>query len=185
MLVSAIKQFTYYKQLADKAINQIQEEGLFHQFHDNDNSIAIIIKHMAGNMKSRWTNIFTEDGEKPWRNRDSEFESSFKTKDECILVWESGWKILFDTLGSLQESNLDRIIYIRNEGMTVSDAILRQMCHYSYHCGQIVFKCKQLAEENWVSLSIPKNKSADYNFKKFDQIREEKHYLDSLLEEGS
>jgi len=101
------------------------------------------------------------------------------------LVWESGWKILFDTLGSLQESDLDRIIYIRNEGMTVSDAILRQMCHYSYHCGQIVFKCKQLAEENWISLSIPKNKSADYNFKKFDQIRKEKHYLDSLLEEGS
>ena len=185
MLVSAIKQFTYYKQLADKAINQIQEEGLFHQFHDNDNSIAIIMKHMAGNMKSRWTNIFTEDGEKPWRNRDSEFESSLKTRKECIDLWESGWKILFDTLGSLQESDLDRIIYIRNEGMTVTDAILRQMCHYSYHCGQIVFKCKQLAEENWISLSIPKNKSADYNFKKFDQIREEKHYLDSLLEEGS
>jgi uncharacterized damage-inducible protein DinB len=185
MLSSSIKQFKYYKQLADKAMAQIQSEQVTHRFHENDNSIAIIISHMSGNMKSRWTNIFTEDGEKSWRNRDQEFEPKLSQISDILSQWEEGWKVLFDTLGSITENDLNRTIYIRNEGMSVSDAILRQLCHYSYHCGQIVYKCKQLAGDHWDTLSIAKNQSEAYNFKKFEQIAEQKHFLDSLLDQGS
>lgn len=185
MLSSSIKQFRYYKQLTDQAIAQISTEQLEHRFHESDNSIVIIMQHMAGNMKSRWTNILTEDGEKKWRNRDQEFEPSTTNTKDVLHQWEEGWKVLFDTLQSISENELDRIIYIRNEGMTVSDAILRQLCHYSYHCGQIVYKCKQLIGDDWQTLSIAKNQSEAYNFKKFEQIAEQKHFLDSLLEQGS
>lgn len=184
MLISAIKQFRYYKQLADKSISQCGEGAMHDKFHDDDNSIAMIIQHLSGNMKSRWTNIFTEDGEKSSRNRDAEFEDAFQTTDEINIMWESGWEILFDTLNSLDESDLDRVIYIRNEGIKVSDAIIRQLCHYSYHVGQIVYKCKQLSKGDWKTLSIAKNDSVKYNFKKFEQIKEEKDYLDSLLDES-
>lgn len=184
MLSSSIKQFRYYKQLADKAMGQAADSGLFHRFHDDDNSIAMIVQHLSGNMISRWTNIFTEDGEKTWRNRDQEFEEVLKDKTELTQVWEAGWKVLFETLESLEENDLSKVIYIRNEGMSVSDAIIRQLCHYSYHCGQIVYKCKQLTSGNWQSLSIPKKGSDQYNFKKFEQIKAEKHFLDSLLDEG-
>lgn len=185
MLASSIKQFKYYKLLADKAMAQVSTAYLFEKLHEADNSIAMIIQHLAGNMKSRWTNIFTEDGEKAWRNRDAEFEEELKSKEALLEIWQIGWDTLFQTLGSLSEDDLSRIIYIRNEGMTVSDAIIRQLCHYSYHVGQIVYKCKQSREHAWQSLSIPKNNSAAYNFKKFDQIKEQKHFLDNLLEEGS
>lgn len=184
MLTSSIKQFKYYKQLADKSIAQIESEALFHRLHEDDNSIVMIIQHLSGNMKSRWTNIFTEDGEKEWRNRDSEFEELIQTKEKAMEVWESGWFTLFETLDSLTTSDLDRIIYIRNEGIKVSNAIIRQLCHYSYHVGQIVYKCKQLSKGEWKTLSIARNASASYNFKKFDQIKEEKDYLDSLLDES-
>lgn len=183
MLVSSIKQFKYYKQLADKAMDQLPDESmLLKQLNKEDNSIAIIIQHMAGNMKSRWTNIFTEDGEKEWRNRDAEFESIEIGKDTLIKMWEDGWRILFDTLQSLSEDDLEKIIYIRNEGLTVSDAIIRQLCHYSYHCGQIVSKCKLLSDGKWQSLSIPRNKSIDYNQKKFSQEKKVKHFLDDMLD---
>lgn len=185
MLSTSIKQFKYYKQLADKSMAQVEANSLFHTFHHDDNSIAVVIQHLSGNMKSRWTNIFTEDGEKPWRNRDSEFEPFIASKAELMEIWEAGWMVLFQALDSVSAHDLSRIIYIRNEGMTLEDAILRQLCHYSYHCGQIVYKCKQLSEGNWESLSIPKNESADYNFKKFEEIKAQKHFLDSLLEEGS
>ncbi len=181
ILSSSIKQFLYYKQLVDKAIEQCSDETLFHQYHADDNSIAMIIQHMAGNMASRWTNIFEEDGEKPWRERDKEFVPHIFTKSSLLEEWERGWKILLDTLSSLSDVDLERVIYIRNEGMKVSDAILRQLCHYSYHCGQIVYKCKQNRLQEWSSLSIPKNKSNAYNFKKFNEIQQEKHFLDDLL----
>jgi hypothetical protein len=185
MITSSIKQFKYYKQLADKALAQIQPDQLCHRYHEDDNSIAIIIQHMSGNMKSRWTNIFTEDGEKMWRKRDEEFEPITTNVEEIFQLWNDGWQVLFQTLEHLSDSDLDRIIYVRNEGMTVSDAILRQLCHYSYHCGQIVYKCKQLSGDHWQTLSIAKNQSEVYNFKKFEQIAEQKHFLDSLLEQGS
>lgn len=185
MLSSSIKQFKYYKQLADKAMDQVASPALFHRFHEDDNSIAMIVQHLAGNMQSRWTNIFTEDGEKSWRKRDSEFELIIQNIDELKQIWESGWSVLFDTLGSLKDEDLNRILYIRNEGMTVIDAILRQLCHYSYHCGQIVYKCKQQNNGTWTSLSIPKLASNSYNFKKFEQVKEQKHFLDSLQDESS
>ena len=184
MLESSIKQFKYYKQLAEKAIAQVEISVLFDQLHEDDNSVAMIVQHLSGNMLSRWTNIFTEDGEKPWRNRDREFEVNIQDIEQLSEVWKKGWDQLFDTLDRLDENDLQKTIYIRNEGMTVEDAIIRQLCHYSYHCGQIVYKCKQ-NNTHWQSLSVPKNGSVNYNFKKFDQIKAQKHFLDSLLDDGS
>jgi len=185
MLKASIKQFRYYKQLAAKAMPQIPPQSIFHRFHAEDNSIAVIVSHMAGNMKSRWTNIFTEDGEKPWRNRDGEFEESTLSHEEILKTWEEGWKLLFDTLSGLRKKDLKTVIYIRNEGLTIEDAIIRQLCHYSYHCGQIVYKCKQLSAGNWQSLSIPRRGSKEYNQSKFDQVKEKRDYLQSLLDQGS
>lgn len=183
MLSSSMKQFKYYKQLADKAMAQLSDPDMyFHQQNPEDNSIALIMQHMAGNMKSRWSNIFTEDGEKPWRNRDAEFESGNNDTSELMEKWQKGWAILFDTIQTLKDTDLDKTIFIRNEGLLVSDAIIRQLCHYSYHCGQIVSKCKQLKGGAWESLSIPRNQSKDYNLKKFSEERQTKHFLDELLD---
>ncbi len=180
MLTSSIKQFNYYKILADKAMTQVEDVSLFHRLHENDNSIAIIVQHLSGNMQSRWTNIFTEDGEKSWRKRDEEFEEVIMDKKMLLDVWENGWKKLFDTLESLTVLDLSRTIYIRNEGLTVSDAIIRQLSHYSYHCGQMVYKCRQMSGDNWESLSIPKKESDTFNENKFRIAKGEKQYLDSL-----
>lgn len=180
MLTSSIKQFKYYKQLAEKAMSQVDDGSLFNRLHGDDNSIAIIVQHLAGNMQSRWSNIFTEDGEKSWRKRDEEFEQFIQTRTQLTDVWENGWKVLFDTLNSVTASDLGRTIYIRNEGLTVSDAIIRQLCHYSYHCGQIVYKCRQISGGNWKSLSIPKKESEVFNSNKFGIKKGENHYLDGL-----
>jgi Protein of unknown function (DUF1572) len=180
MLTSAVKQFRYYKQLADKAMTQVDDGSLFNRLHDDDNSVAIIVQHLTGNMQSRWTNIFTEDGEKSWRKRDEEFEQIIQTRTQLTDVWENGWKVLFETLCSLTDSDLIRIIYIRNEALTVSDAIIRQLCHYSYHCGQIVYKCRQMSDGKWKSLSIPKKESDIFNSNKFGIQKGENRYLDGL-----
>ncbi|MGB4960268.1 MAG: DUF1572 family protein, partial [Saprospiraceae bacterium] len=180
---TSIKQFRYYKQLADKAMAQVADASLFVRSHADENSIAIIVQHLSGNMRSRWTNIFTEDGEKPWRHRDSEFEPALQTKADMIASWESGWQVLFDTLKNLNEIDLPRTIYIRNEGLTVQDAILRQLCHYSYHCGQIVYICKTFAGTDWQTLSIARNDSDNYNKQKASEKNTGKHYLDSLLDD--
>lgn len=184
MLASSKKQFAYYKQLGDKAMDQISDVDFLQSAHMYDNSIQVIVKHLHGNMMSRWTNIFTEDGEKTWRDRDGEFESDDIEKEAILALWESGWARLFETLDTLTESDLLRIIYIRNEGMTVEDAIIRQLCHYSYHVGQIVHICKFLKGEDWQSLSIPKNQSKQYNFKKFAEVKAERHFIDSLMDQG-
>lgn len=180
MLTSSIKQFKYYKQLAEKAMTQVEDASLFHRLHEDDNSISIIVQHLAGNMQSRWTNIFTEDGEKSWRKRDEEFEHIIQTRTQLAEVWENGWKVLLETLSSLNDSDLNRIIYIRNEALSVSDAIIRQLCHYSYHCGQIVYKCRQMTPGKWESLSIPKKESNVYNSNKFGIKKGENNYLDYL-----
>jgi len=180
MLTSSIKQFKYYKQLAEKAMSQVDDGSLFNRLHGDDNSIAIIVQHLAGNMQSRWSNIFTEDGEKSWRKRDEEFEQFIQTRTQLTDVWENGWKVLFDTLNSVTASDLGRTIYIRNEGLTVSDAIIRQLCHYSYHCGQIVYKCRQISGGKWESLSIPKKESDVFNSNKFGIKKGENNYLDGL-----
>lgn len=178
---SVKKQFTYYKHLGDKTFEQLQEPDFFWQFNPESNSIAVIVKHLWGNMLSRWTDIFTTDGEKEWRNRDSEFEADLNSATEVLEKWEVGWNCLFSTLNSLSESDLNKIIYIRNEGHTVQEAINRQLAHYPYHVGQIVFIGKMIQNEKWQSLSIPRNKSNQYNAEKFSTEKQRRHFTDDLL----
>lgn len=177
-LSSVTKQFAYYKKLADGAIVQLKDEQLFFQPNENSNSIAIIMKHLAGNMVSRWTDFLTTDGEKPNRNRDAEFENDIQNKRELLTLWENGWKVFMDTLQSLKAEDLEKIIYIRNEGHTVMEAINRQLAHYPYHAGQIVYVAKLLKESEWNTLSIAKNKSKDYNADKFSQEKSRRHFTD-------
>lgn len=160
--------FNYYKSLGDKAINQvIDDEKLNWNPSIESNSIATIVKHLNGNMLSRWTDFLTTDGEKDFRNRDEEFLNDIDNRKDILAVWEQGWKVLFDALHNLSESDLSRIIYIRNEGHTVIQAINRQLAHYSYHIGQIVYLARLISGKEWQSLSIPKGYSIKYNSAKF------------------
>ncbi len=158
-----IKHFQYYKELGDKTFAQLSEEEFFWQYNQESNSVAIIVKHIAGNMFSRWTHFLTEDGEKEWRNRDSEFENTFSTKQEVIDYWEKGWVCLFDALAQVNDTNLHTEIFIRHEPYTVVDAIIRQLAHYPYHIGQMVYIAKMLKNQDWKTLSIARNKSSSYN----------------------
>ena len=139
-----------------------------------------MVKHLVGNMLSRWTNFLTEDGEKEWRNRDDEFINNFNSKEEIIAAWESGWFCLFKAIKSLTPEGLERIIYIRNGGHTVTEAINRQLAHYAYHVGQIVFLGKLLKSDNWKSLSIPKGDSSKYNNDKFSKDKGCRHFTEDL-----
>lgn len=179
-LESSIKQFAYYKSLGDKTFEQLTEEQLNWQYSKDTNSIAIIVKHLHGNMLSRWTNFLTEDGEKSWRHRDSEFDNSKISKETLLDLWEKGWNCLFDALNSLTEQDLERIIYIRNEGHTITEAINRQLAHYPYHVGQIVFTGTRLKGKHWKSLSIPKGTSNSYNAGKFSQPKVKRHFTDEV-----
>lgn len=179
-LESVIKQFEYYKLLGEKTFAQIPDEKLFWQYNEDNNSIATIVKHLWGNMLSRWTDFLTTDGEKEWRNRDAEFENDIATKQEMIDKWNEGWKVFLDTLKSLKSEDLEKVIYIRNQGHTVLEAINRQLAHYPYHVGQIVFIGKMCAEK-WNSLSIPKGKSNIYNADKFSKPKERGHFTDEFL----
>lgn len=179
-LPSVIKQFKYYKSLGDNTFNQLDFEALQWQSNENSNSIAIIVKHMAGNILSRWTNFLTEDGEKIWRNRDQEFIANFTSIEDLIAVWENGWNCLFNAISFLQEKDLESIIYIRNQGHTVTEAINRQLTHYAYHTGQIVFLGKLLKGKEWNSLSIPKGNSTTYNLEKFSKDKGRRHFTDDL-----
>ncbi|WP_291152956.1 DUF1572 family protein [Flavobacterium sp. UBA7680] len=180
-LESVKKQFLYYKMLGEKAIEQLEPEQLFVSVNEDTNSIATIIKHISGNMLSRWTDFLTSDGEKEWRNRDAEFENYLKSKEEVVEIWNKGWDCLENALNSLKPEQLSDIIYIRNEGHTVIEAINRQLAHYPYHVGQIVFYAKQLKKSSWESLSIPKNKSGNYNAEKFAKEKEIKNFTDDEL----
>lgn len=180
-LISIRKQFEYYKQLADNTFELLTEEQLLWQFNGESNSIAILIRHMEGNMLSRWTNFLTEDGEKEWRERDAEFENAHETKEALLARWENGWKCLFAALDALTVEDLSKEIYIRNQGQTALDAIHRQLAHYPYHVGQIVFVGKMLCNENWKSLSIPKAASKSYNDEKFAQPKHREHFTDEYI----
>ncbi|MNF34482.1 hypothetical protein D3C84_153240 [compost metagenome] len=180
-LESVKKQFLYYKTLGEKAIEQLEPEQLFISLNEDTNSIATIVKHLSGNMLSRWTDFLTTDGEKEWRHRDAEFENDLPSKEEMMLVWNKGWNCFLSTLDSLKPEQLSEIIYIRNEGHTVIEAINRQLAHYPYHVGQIVFYAKMLKNSNWESLSIPKNKSDSYNSDKFSQEKSIKNFTDDEL----
>lgn len=180
-LESVKKQFLYYKTLGEKAMEQIQPEQLFVSVNEDTNSIATIVKHLSGNMLSRWTDFLTTDGEKEWRNRDGEFENDLQTKEAVMTLWDKGWNCFFDALDSIQPEQLSTIIYIRNEGHTVVEAINRQLAHYPYHIGQIVFYVKQLKTSEWESLSIPKNKSNSYNATKFAQEKSIRNFTEAEL----
>lgn len=168
-LDSTRKLFRYYKSLGDKALEQLEENQIHFKFEENSNSVATIVKHMAGNMLSRWTDFLTSDGEKTWRNRDAEFEDAFLSKAEMLTYWEKGWNCLFDAIDPLNEEDLGKIVYIRNESHSVLDAMNRQLAHYSYHTGQLVFVIKALKSADWKSLTIPKGKSEEFNKDKFGQ----------------
>ena len=178
--ISVIKQFEYYKKLSDDTFSQLENKDIQWQYNSESNSIAIIVKHLVGNMLSRWTNFLTEDGEKDWRHRDTEFEYPYFSKDDMIDAWDKGWDCLFSALKPLQNDDFERIIYIRNQGHTVSEAINRQLAHYSYHVGQIVYLGKMIRGEHWKSLSIPKGDSTKYNKDKFAKDKERKHFTDDL-----
>lgn len=180
-LVSVIKQFEYYKLLGDQTFHQLTEEQLFWQYNHESNSIAMIVKHLYGNMLSRWTDFLTADGEKEWRNRDEEFENDIVDKNELINKWNHGWQCLFNAINSLAVVDLDREIFIRNQGHSITEAINRQLAHYPYHVGQIVFLGKMLCNENWKSLSIPKGASKTYNAEKFAQQKHKQHFTDEYL----
>jgi len=165
-LEDALRTFRNYKTLAERALAQISDEDFFRTIDEESNSIAINIKHMAGNMLSRWTDFLTTDGEKPERNRDMEFVMLPETtKEEMLTYWEKGWKVTLEAIESLRPDDLMRTIAIRGQDHTVVQAINRQMAHYAYHVGQIVYLAKHFKSSEWKSLSVPKNKSAELNAK--------------------
>ncbi|RZJ44666.1 MAG: DUF1572 domain-containing protein [Chryseobacterium sp.] len=180
-LESAKKQFEYYKMLGKKTFDQLTDDQLFLQLNQESNSIAVIVKHLWGNMLSRWTDFLATDGEKEWRQRDAEFDNDIADREELLSKWNDGWNCLFNTLNQLTEDDLQKEIFIRNQGHTVVEAINRQLAHYPYHIGQIVFMGKIFCNEKWSSLSIPKGNSKDYNDDKFAKPKHRQHFTDEYL----
>lgn len=180
-LDSVKKQFEYYKSLGEKTFDQIDDDKLFWQYNKESNSIAMIVKHLSGNMLSRWTDFLTTDGEKDWRDRDSEFVNDIPSRAALLEYWCKGWDCLFRVLDTLKDDDLGKIIYIRNQGHTVVEAINRQLAHYSYHIGQITFIGKMIQNEAWISLSIPKGNSKSYNDEKFSQVKHQEHFTEEML----
>ena len=155
--------FRQYKRLAERAMAQVSDQQLFAALDEEMNSIAIIVKHMAGNMRSRWRDFLTTDGEKPDRNRDSEFVAPPETREALMALWNEGWEVLFAALAPLTDADLSRSVAIRGEAHSVMQAINRQVAHYAYHCGQIVFLAKHFARDSWTALTVPRNRSAEFN----------------------
>jgi len=177
-LESCLALYRYYKKLGDGALAQLSEDQLHQRPDPEANSIATLVKHLHGNMQSRWTDFLTADGEKPWRDRDGEFEDTLQTQKEVHRAWEEGWATVFQVLEALQPDDLERIVYIRNQGHTVLEAIHRQLGHYAYHVGQLVFWAKHLRGDRWESLSVPKGGSKAYNAEKFAAERQRKHFTE-------
>lgn len=184
-LNSINKQFQYYKMLGDKTFDQISEDKLHWSPVEGSNSIADIVKHLKGNMLSRWTDFLTSDGEKEWRKRDEEFFGDFSSKEEMIKAWNVGWEVLFKAIDPLQDGDLERLVYIRNQGHTVTEALNRQLAHYAYHVGQVVFLGTLVCGESWVSLSIPKGDSKAYNAERFSIEKGKKHFIDDVMGKDS
>ncbi len=184
-LESVKKQFAYYKLLGEKTFEQLSEEQLFWQYNAESNSIGTIVKHLSGNMVSRWTDIFNSDGEKENRNREAEFDNDIDSREMLLHKWNEGWHCFFETLNALSEADLQRDIYIRNQAHSVLEAINRQLAHYPYHVGQIVFIGKMMTADNWKSLSIPKGESNKFNAEKFNKPKHKAHFTDEFLENDS
>ncbi len=181
---STKKQFAYYKSLGDKSFAQLSNEDFFTQANQQTNSIAVIVNHMHGNMLSRWTDFLTTDGEKDFRQRDQEFEPNIKTESEMLSKWEEGWAAVTQAIDSLNADNIDTTVYIRNQGHTILEAVQRQLCHYAYHVGQIVYAAKLLKEDGaFKSLSIPKGESKKYNQEKFSKPKSKGHFTDEYLDQ--
>lgn len=181
-LDSVLRQFQYYKLLGDRTFSQLEEKDIFWKQTPESNSIAIIVKHLWGNMRSRWTDFLTSDGEKEWRHRDQEFVEDIQSKKELLAKWEAGWQCLFTALDSVHEDNFDTTIYIRNMGHTIVEAINRQLAHYAYHVGQIVFIGTMIKGNEWKSLSIPKGQSVAYNSAKFSKPKHTEHFTEEFLD---
>jgi uncharacterized damage-inducible protein DinB len=162
-LAASIHDFKMYKNLGDKAIERLSEEEMHWTPSPESNSMAVLILHMAGNMRSRWTDFLTTDGEKPDRNRDTEFEDTQKSKEELSKLWNEGWNILFSALEPITGDMLLNKVTIRQQPLTIIEAVSRQVAHYSYHVGQMVYLAKQIRDKDFESLSIPKGNSAAFN----------------------
>jgi hypothetical protein len=191
-LTNAKQQFQYYKMLGDKTMAQLSDDQLFWQYNESSNSIAIIVKHLWGNMMSRWTDFLTTDGEKDFRKRDEEFDvgSSLQgvnnnndkyDRTKILAKWEVGWACLLGVLDSINDENFNTTIYIRNQGHSIPEAINRQMMHYAYHVGQMVYLGKMIKGDDWQSLSIPKGNSKVYNAEKFAQEKGKRHFTEEYL----
>jgi len=165
-LRTAKKEFNRYKSLGEKAINQVPDEKIDWQYNAETNSISIIVRHISGNMLSRFTDFFTSDGEKTWRNRDAEFENENMTRESLMDCWNKGWDCLFNLLNRLTAKDFSRTVFIRNEEHTVVEAINRQLTHYAYHVGQIIHIAKMICDNNWKTLSIARGASGEFNIKK-------------------
>jgi hypothetical protein len=155
--------FHYYKNLAERAMEQVSDEQLLTALDPEMNSIAVTVKHMAGNMRSRWTDFLTSDGEKPDRNRDSEFEEPPARREDLLKMWEEGWRCVFEALEPLADADMGRTVTIRGEAHSVMQAVNRQLAHYAYHCGQIVLLAKHFNHKDWKSLSVPRGKSVEFS----------------------
>ena len=180
--ISSIRKlFEYYKLLGEKTIAQLDEKQLFERFDPESNSVAIIVGHLSGNMLSRWTDFLNTDGEKEWRDRDEEFKPTIENRVQLLEQWEEGWKCLFEAIVSVNEENFDQPVFIRNQGHTITEAINRQLAHYSYHIGQIVLLGRFAKGNDWQSLSIPKGGSSQYNTEKFSNGKQREHFTDEFL----
>ena len=168
-LTSVRERFQFYKHLGEAALEQIPDQKLHWSYNDSSNSAWVIVKHMSGNMISRWTDFLTSDGEKPWRERDREFENDPQNRGAIMAYWEKGWQCLFTNLDTLTDRDLERTVYIRNQAHTVTEAINRQLGHQAYHTGQLVFLGKMICGDQWRSLSIPRGASEHYNREMFGE----------------
>ncbi|MEL6592651.1 MAG: DUF1572 family protein [Bacteroidota bacterium] len=182
-LESIRKQFQYYQSLGDRSFAQLSDEQLFWQYNEASNSIAVMVKHLWGNMLSRWTDFLTSDGEKEWRDRDGEFEATIQNREELLNKWQEGWDCVFQALDSIQPEHYEQLVYIRNMGHSIPEAINRQLAHYAYHIGQIVYLARMLKGAEWQSLSIPKGESKTYNQQKFAQPKRKEHFTEEFLAE--
>jgi hypothetical protein len=180
---SSRKQFEYYKLLAEKTFAQLTDEQLNWRSDEEANSISIIVMHLHGNMLSRWTNFLSTDGEKEWRKREEEFELQANDRAHILSLWNQGWACLFSALDSVNNENADTLIYIRKMGHSITEAVNRQLAHYAYHVGQIVFIGRMLKGNEWASLSIPKGHSQVYNQEKFSQEKRKEHFTDQILKD--
>jgi len=176
MIIESIKsEYQRYKSLADGAISQVDDNDLHEKLDEDGNSIAVIMSHLSENFKSRFTNFLTEDGEKPWRNRDQEFDEKMESRRTLFEKWNESWKILFDQLDALKDSDLDKMVKIRGKELTVCDALQRSLAHASHHVGQIVLLARVYAGSKWQSLSIPRGKSQEYNLNPTKERISNKH----------